>query len=63
MRIAGCGHGHYDAGHCGVPGCDNDFRNCPECNPPARIKERQRRPGVMYPDGSHEVLTEDEEPS
>ena len=33
MQILGCGHGHYDKGHCGQPECGNDFRKCPECNP------------------------------
>jgi hypothetical protein len=32
MRILACGHGHYDKGHCAMPGCPNDFRVCPDCN-------------------------------
>jgi hypothetical protein len=44
MRVLGCGHGHYDKGHCGEPGCDNDFRRCPECNPPSASQRDADRP-------------------
>jgi hypothetical protein len=30
-----CGHTEYDRGHCGYQGCENDFRNCAQCNPAA----------------------------
>ncbi len=33
MRILSCGHGHYDKGHCGIPGCPNDYFACADCCP------------------------------
>jgi hypothetical protein len=32
---ASCGHTEYDRGHCGHDGCENDFRRCPDSDPPA----------------------------
>lgn len=32
----GCGHTEYDRGHCGIPGCENDYFACANCCPPGQ---------------------------
>ncbi len=38
----GCGHTEYDRGHCGMPGCPNDYFTCPHCCPPQQRRGDQR---------------------
>lgn len=38
-----CGHTEYDRGHCGQPGCDNDYFACADCCPPSQLRGGKRR--------------------